>query len=100
MAYYSVLVINVLDINRFESGSTISLKKDSPALVKNLHEIRAETRNGLNSKLTKDRLQEVYNDTVYYRDKLRSEFSYGKVSLRERSQGEELYWEILKKPVR
>ena len=95
VAYYSVLVINVLDINRFESGSTISLKKDSPALVKNLHEIRAETRNGLNSKLTKDRLQEVYNDTVYYRDKLRSEFSYGKVSLRERSQGEELYWEIL-----
>ena len=95
VAYYSVLVINVLDINRFESGSPISLKKDAPALVKNLFEIRAETLNGLNHKLTKERLQEVYNDTVYYRDKLRSEFSYGKVSLRERAQGEELYWEIL-----
>lgn len=95
VAYYSVLVINVLDINRFESGNSITLKKDAPALLKNLFEIRAETRNGLNHKLTKERVQEVYNDTVYYRDKLRSEFSYGKVSLRERAQGEELYWEIL-----
>jgi arginine decarboxylase len=42
-----------------------------------------------------DRLQEIYNDACYYRDKLRSEFSYGKVNLRERAQGEELYWEIL-----
>jgi arginine decarboxylase len=95
VAYCSVLVINVLDINRFEAGQSVIVKRDAPALLKNLFEIREETKNGLNSRLTKERLQEVYNDTVYYRDKLRSEFSYGKVSLRQRAQGEELYWEIL-----
>ncbi|MCX6851412.1 MAG: arginine decarboxylase, partial [Verrucomicrobia bacterium] len=41
------------------------------------------------------RLQEIYNDAIYYRDKLRSEFNYGKVNLRERAHGEELYWDIL-----
>nr|WP_256200114.1 hypothetical protein [Verrucomicrobium spinosum] len=46
-------------------------------------------------KLTSEFLQEIYNDAVYYRDKIRSEFGSGKVSLRQRAQGEELYWEIL-----
>ena len=94
VAYYSVLVINVLDINRFEGNGAIKVHDDSPALLRNLHDLWTELDNG-SKKLTRERLQEVYNDAVYYRDKLRSEFSYGKVRLRERAQGEELYWKLL-----
>mgnify|MGYP002133984888 CR=1 FL=1 len=42
VAYYSVLVINILDINRFESRTNISeieIHKESPALLRNLHEL-------------------------------------------------------------
>ncbi len=95
VAYYSVLVINILDVNRFEANSQVAIKKDAPALLKNLYELREETRTGNGAKLTRERLQEIYNDAVYYRDKVRSEFSYGKVTLRQRSQGEEMYWEIM-----
>ena len=94
VAYYSVLVINVLDVNRFEPHRQVSLSKDAPVLVRNLWEMREEARKSP-AKISHERLQEIYNDAVYYRDKLRSEFSYGKVTLRERSQGEELYWEML-----
>lgn len=95
VAYYSVLVINILDVNRFEPAQgRAELGRDAPALVRNLHDLLQEPkRNG--GRISRERVQEVYNDAVYYRDKLRSEFNYGKVSLRERSQGEEMYWEIM-----
>ncbi len=97
VAYYSVLIINILDINRFEPREGISeveLDKDAPALLRNLHELRLDAEKYA-SKTSRDRLQEIYNDAVYYRDKLRSEFNYGKVNLRERAHGEELYWYLL-----
>lgn len=94
VAYYSVLVINVLDINRYEASGIKRLPAKAPALLKNIFDLREKCRkNG--SKLTSEHLQEVYNDAVYYREKIRSEFSSGKVTLRQRSIGEELYWEIL-----
>jgi arginine decarboxylase len=94
VAYYSVLVINVLDINRFEGNGDIKVDEDSPPLLRNLHDLWHDIRHG-SKKITRERLQETYNDALYYRDKLRSEFSYGKVRLRERAQGEELYWKLL-----
>lgn len=94
VAYYSVLVINVLDINRFEPTGAVVVDDDAPPLLRNLADLRETALSGV-TKLTRERLQEIYNDTVYYRDKLRSEFSYGKVRLRERAQGEEVYWDIL-----
>ncbi len=94
VAYYSVLVINVLDVNRFEGNGNVKVTEDSPGLLRNLHDLWEELKGPIR-KLTRERLQEIYNDAVYYRDKLRSEFSYGKVRLRERAQGEELYWKIL-----
>ncbi len=94
VAYYSVLVINILDINRFEPGSDMSIEKDAPPLLKNLSELRLDARAN-EAKVKRERLQEIYNDAVYYRDKLRTEFNYGKVTLRQRSRGEEIYWDIL-----
>ncbi len=97
VAYYSVLVINILDINRFEPRkgiADIDIEKDAPPLLRNLYELRQDaTKNA--TKTSRDRLQEIYNDAVYYRDKLRSEFNYGKVNLRERAHGEELYWDLM-----
>ena len=90
-----MLVINILDVNRFEPMSrAIEVAKTAPPLLHHLAELRAERAKDPN-KLSRDRVQEIYNDAVYYRDKLRSEFNYGKVSLRERSQGEEMYWDIM-----
>ena len=94
VAYYSVLVINVLDINRYEASGIKKLPKKSPSLLKNLFELRDKCF-GTHSTSSHSQLQEIYNDAVYYRDKIRSEFGSGKVTLRQRSQGEELYWEIL-----
>ncbi len=94
VAYYSVLVINILDINRFEPCGEVEIGKDAPALLRNLNELRRDAFKN-ESKVQRDRLQEIYNDAVYYRDKLRTEFNYGKVTLRERAHGEELYWDIL-----
>lgn len=95
VAYYSLLVINILDINRFEPvRGKVVVDKDCPQLLRNLAELHDETSKEGN-RLTRERLQEIYNDAVYYRDKLRTEFNYGKVTLRERSQGEEIYWAIM-----
>jgi arginine decarboxylase len=94
VAYYSVLVINVLDINRYEASGIKKLPKKAPSLLKNLFELRDKAFNN-SLKNSHSQLQEIYNDAVYYRDKIRSEFGSGKVTLRQRSQGEELYWEIL-----
>ena len=94
VAYYSVLVINVLDINRYEATGIKRLPKGAPALLKNIFHLRGKCL-GTGVKVTSELLQEVYNDAVYYREKIRTEFSSGKVSLRQRSIGEELYYEIL-----
>ena len=94
VAYYSVLVINVLDINRFESPGIHKLPKKAPPLLKNFFHLRERIRHN-GEKLTGEYLQEIYNDAIYYREKIRTEFSSGKVTLRQRSIGEELYWEVL-----
>lgn len=94
VAYYSVLVINVLDINRYEPSGINKLPPRSPALLKNLFDLRKLTRSRARP-VTSALVREVYNDAVYYRDKIRSEFSAGNVTLRQRSMGEEFYWEVL-----
>ncbi|HRX53060.1 MAG: biosynthetic arginine decarboxylase [Verrucomicrobiales bacterium] len=93
-AYHSVLVINVLDINRFTPTKTPQPLQNPPPLLQHLYELREAIANP-EHKLTLERLQEFYNDVVYYLEKLRSEFRYGKVTLRQRAVGEDLYWEIL-----
>jgi arginine decarboxylase len=94
VAYYSVLVINILDVNRFQPKSTAVIPEDAPPMLRNLVDLCEDTRKR-GPTATDDELQEIYNDAVYYRDKIRSEFNYGKVALRHRALGEELYWEVL-----
>jgi len=45
--------------------------------------------------MSKDRLQEVVNDAVYYRDELLKQFTQGQVSLRLRADGDHLFYAVL-----
>ncbi|MDR1489077.1 MAG: biosynthetic arginine decarboxylase [Desulfovibrio sp.] len=94
VAYYSVLLFNVLDVSRIENqGSSLAgideliLPEDAPEASRNL----LQTLQGLNLR----NLQECYNDAVYYRDEIRQQFLHGKVSLRERTVAERLFWAII-----
>jgi len=86
VAHYSVLTFNILDVTDFkihdcppEPGA------DAPEVVRSLWEIQFQLDNP-------DRLQECFNDTLFYRDRIRSLFNNGVISLRLRALGEKLYW--------
>jgi len=88
VAYYSVLLLNILDNNNFDSHSVPEEIPDEllPA-VENLLYIR-DTLNTRN-------IQECLNDLNYYRDEIRTKFLYGTVSMRERAAAEQIYWAVL-----
>ena len=88
VAYYSVLVFNVLDVAKFETVAIPETPpEDSHDLIKNLYYI-------LNT-LTLKNILECYNDALYYRDEVRETFKHGKISLRERSFAEKIFWNII-----
>lgn len=87
VAHHSVLVFNVLDASRFESGTRPELQKDGHhEMVHTLAEVHDE----LNSK----NVQEYFHDATYYRDEIRSMFSHGVVTLRDRAMAEQIFWRI------
>ncbi|MDX2110725.1 MAG: biosynthetic arginine decarboxylase [Verrucomicrobiota bacterium] len=88
VAYYSVLLFNILDVSRFHGGQPPeTLPDDADVRVKNLLDVH-KSLNGKN-------LQECYHDALFYRDEIRALFKHGVVSLRERSQGEQIFWSIM-----
>ncbi len=88
VAYYSVLLFNVLDVCRFTSVSAPEqLPEDSHQLIRNLMEVRQV--------LTIRNVQECFNDAIYYRDEIRQLFKHGHVTLRQRSLAEDIFWSIL-----
>jgi len=93
VAYYSVLLFNVLDRMVFEPESLPeSLPEDCHPMLENM----LESLNGL----TIRNIQETLNDTIYYRDEVRQLFNHGKISLRERSLAENLFWTTLNQILR
>ncbi len=88
VAYYSVLLFNVLDaLARSEVGNLPeALDEDAPEPVRNLR----ETRGALNLRS----LQECYNDAVYYYDEMRQLFITG--GLRQRTVAECYFWAIMR----
>jgi len=90
VAYYSVLLFNILDVSRIEMAALPDkLPEDAPEAVHNLQ----EALKGLSLR----NLQEGYNDAVYYRDEVRQLFLTGQVSLRERTLAERYFWAIVKR---
>jgi len=90
VAYYSVLVFNVLDTMQFESYDIPEhLDEDTFEGILNLFEA--------NKTLTPKNVQECYNDALYYRDQIRAAFKHGQIGLRELSLAEKLFWNTINK---
>ncbi|MGD9212805.1 MAG: biosynthetic arginine decarboxylase [Desulfobacteraceae bacterium] len=90
VAYYSVLLFNILDVNRIVCPLEIkSLPEDSPDVLSNIWEVF--------TKLNLRNLQESFNDALYYRDQVRQLFNHGELSLRQRSLGEKIFWAIIQR---
>ncbi|PKF61562.1 arginine decarboxylase [Psychromonas sp. psych-6C06] len=87
VAYTSVLLFNVLDVNRFDASAVPDEVASEHELLKNMREVIGY--------LKPQRLQECYNDAVYYRDEVRELFKRGHIDLRMRSIAENLYLTIL-----
>ena len=89
VAYYSILLFNVLDVSLIEVGSLPEeLPEDAPEPVRNLK----ETLQNINPR----NLQEAYNDAIYYYDEMRQLFITGRVTLRQRTLAERFYWAIMR----
>ncbi|WP_235015190.1 biosynthetic arginine decarboxylase [Oceanicoccus sp. KOV_DT_Chl] len=87
VAYSSVLLFNVLDVNNFEpSHIAITEEEDHPHLI--------YMRNLL-KELTEASVQECFNDAHFYRQEVRELFRRGQITLRTRSVAENLFLEIL-----
>ena len=95
VAYYSVLLFNILDVSRIEYEDP----SDLPELGEDTHEAIRNLRDVLKS-LSARNLQECHNDAMYYRDEVRQLFQHGKLTLRERTVGERLFWIIMQQILR
>ncbi len=88
VAYYSVLLFNILDESRFEiSELPKKLDDDANELLKNLMAVVnvLEVKNA----------QECYHDAFYYRDEIHQRFKRGTMTLRERALAGEIFWHIV-----
>ena len=88
VAYYSILLFNVLDVSRFETHALPeTLPEDTPELLANLMETFLS--------LTFKNVQECYHDAIYYRDEAHELFKRGGITLRERALAGQIFWHIL-----
>ncbi|MAV37826.1 MAG: arginine decarboxylase [Planctomycetaceae bacterium] len=87
-AYYSVLIFNVLEVNRFCAPPAPQTFSGTPhRFLESLRSVAA--------RLTDENTQECYNDAVYYRGELLALFNHGQISLRERAHADHLFRGIL-----
>ena len=90
VAYYSILLFNVLDRTVFEPEPlTADLPEGCNPQLQNMLESLQN--------LAIRNIQETLNDAIYYRDEVRQLFSHGKITLRERSLAENIFWTTLNK---
>ncbi|MDF7826177.1 biosynthetic arginine decarboxylase [Pontiellaceae bacterium B12227] len=88
VAYYSVLLFNILDQSRFEIHDLpTSLAADAHELLHNLIAVVNVLEAG--------NAQECYNDAFYYRDEIHQRFKRGAMTLRERALAGEIFWHIM-----
>ncbi|AUS96861.1 arginine decarboxylase [Clostridium thermosuccinogenes] len=88
VAYHSVLVFNVLDVEKFEEYEIPDkLDEKAPEQIKNLFEV--------SKNISLKNIQECYNDALYYRDEIRDMFKHGRISLRDRAFSERIFWNII-----
>ena len=88
VAYYSVLLFNVLDATRFEAMPLPETINDTE------HEQIINLLDVLKTVKPKN-VQECFNDALYYRDVIHQLFKHGDISLRDRSLAEKIFWNII-----
>lgn len=90
VAHHSVLVYNVLGVNRVTEYKTDhNISKDDHKLVRDMNEI-------LNT-LKVENVNEAYNDATQLKNDSLQLFSYGYLTLEQRACTESLYWAIMTK---
>jgi len=90
VAHTAVLLFNVLDVTHFEP-------MELPAMLPiDCHEMIQNLWQSLHA-ITLVKVQESYNDVMYYRDKIRDLFNAGDISLRHRVLSENIYLAALQK---
>ncbi len=88
VAYYSVLLFDILDESRFEiSELPKQLDENAHELLQNLMAVVGV--------LEAQNAQECYHDAFYYRDEIHQRFKRGSMSLRERALAGEIFWHIV-----
>ncbi len=88
VAYYSVLIFNVLDVTKFENYEIPEqLSENTPEQVVNLFDV--------SKNLTIKNVQECYNDALYYRDEIKGLFKHGRIDLRGRALSEQIFWHTI-----
>ncbi|MBI5018072.1 MAG: biosynthetic arginine decarboxylase [Deltaproteobacteria bacterium] len=93
VAYYSVLIFNILDVSRFSGDESLpEIPEDAGSITRNIHEAAGNIR--------EKNLQEIYHDAIYYRDEARELFKRGDMSIRERALVERIFWYAMQKTQR
>lgn len=87
VAYYSVLLMNILDTNVFRPEDEQEVTPELRPVLDNLLYVKRT--------LNKENVQECLNDLSYYREEIRNKFLYGRVNMRQRAAAEHLYWSIM-----
>jgi arginine decarboxylase len=88
VAYYSVLLFNILDVSRFETHPLPeTLADDTPEQILNLMETARS--------MTPKNIHETLNDIIYYRDEVLQLFRHGMVTLRHRALAEQIFWHVV-----
>ncbi len=89
VAYYSILLFNVLDHCTYEPQEIPDRRE-----VKKVHKMiqnLLDVKQGISVK----NVQEYFHDALFYRDEIRQLFKNGQVSLRERSIADNIFWKIV-----
>ena len=82
-AHHSLLLINVIDVES-------QVEPVPPRLREDPHPLLAEMAENLES-LTRDRVEEVFHDAVYAKERMQEYFASGVFSLRDKADAEQFY---------
>ena len=100
VAYASILMFNILDVRRFESGLSDEPETgdgEQHELIQRLLAVRAKL--DLDNLQRGFNIQRAYNNAYHYRDEVREEFRRGHLNLRVKAFAENLFLDILQKIV-
>lgn len=88
VAQSSLLIFNVLEATHFDSDVRVEAEEGDHHLI--------ESMLGIPEYLDEKRVQECWNDLVYYRNEVRALFRRGQMSLRETAKAERIYLYVMK----